>query len=77
MKYEVKEDCYCEHYLHESTNYPRKGLVEKKLKKGDIVDLKEKWSNLYGTYMRVLKDNVEYDIFPKHLKLISKGESNG
>lgn len=68
MKYKVTKDCFCEHYLHEITNYPRKGLVEKKLKEGDIVILVKKWSNLYGYYYRVEKDDIEYDINPLNLE---------
>jgi len=61
-KYKVKEDCFCEHYLHEITNYPREGLVEKKLLKNDIVEIEKEWSNFYGNYLRVTKDDTYYDI---------------
>lgn len=67
-KFEVKEDCFCEGYLHEKINYPREGLVEKKLLKGDTVELKEEWSNFYGSYLRVIKDGIQYDIKHKYLK---------
>lgn len=66
-KLKVTQDCFCQHYIHEKTNYPREGLVEKKLKKGDIVNFDEKFTNFYGTYWRVEKEGVEYDIFPENL----------
>lgn len=68
-KYIVNQDCFCEHYLHEITKYYREGLVEKKLNKGDIVFLLDKWSNFYGTYLRVTKDlsnEYEYYDIPPH-----------
>lgn len=67
-KYICIKDCFCEHYLHEITNYPRPGLVEKKLNKGDIVILIEKWSNMYGYYYTVEKDGIMYDINPLNLE---------
>ena len=70
--YKVIKDCYCEHYLHELTNYNRPGLVEKSLKENDIVELYEEWSNCYGKYFTVIKDDIKYDILPKYLKLIDK-----
>ena len=42
-KFKVKEDCFCEGYLHEKFNYPREGLIEKKLLKDDEVELKEEF----------------------------------
>lgn len=66
--YQLKEDCFCEGYLHEMLRYPRKGLVEKKLYKDDIVEFKEEWGNFYGYYFRVIKDGIEYDIPPSKLK---------
>lgn len=69
-KYIVFEDCFCEHYIHEKTKYPREGLVELKLFKDDIVEHIMKWSNMYGTYIRVTKDNNNYDIPPHKLKLL-------
>jgi hypothetical protein len=67
-KFKVKEDCFCEGYLHELLRYPREGLIEKKLYKDDIVELKEEWSNFYGSYLRVLKDGKHYDMFHKNLE---------
>ena len=71
-EYIVLEDCFCEHYLHEKTKYPRPGLVELKLYKGEKVIYVNEWSNFYGDYIRVKKedsDNV-YDIPPHKLQLI-------
>lgn len=67
-KFKVKRDVYCEHYLHEAFNYPRPSLEVKKLIKGDIVELDKEWSNLYGTYYRVLKGINYYDISSKDLE---------
>lgn len=71
-KFEVLEDCLCEGYLHERLNYPREGLVERKLKKGDIVEYVEEWSNFYGYYIRVRVPNEDYgyDISPSKLREI-------
>jgi hypothetical protein len=67
-KYRVKVDCFCEGYLHEKFNYPREGLVEKKLFKDDIVEFEKEWSNFYGSYLRVIKDGNSYDIFHNNLE---------
>ena len=67
----VKEDCFCQGYLHEKFNYPREGLIEKKLIKGDEVVFKEEWQNLYGKYIRVIKDGKSYDILPEKLQDIN------
>lgn len=69
-KYIVKEDCFCEGYLHELLKYPRKGLVEKKLYKDDKVEFKREWFNFYGYYFTVIKDGIEYDIPPIKLNKI-------
>lgn len=69
-RFKVKKDSFCEGYLHEIYNYPRKGLVEKKLLKGDEVELKEEWSNFYGSYLRVIKDGKTYDMLHKNLEEI-------
>ena len=70
-KFKVRNDCFCEGYLHEKfVNYRNKNLVEKKLIKDDIVELKEEWSNFYGSYMRVIKDGKTYDILHKNLQEI-------
>ncbi len=67
---EIIKDCFCEHYLHELTNYPRKGLKEKKLSKGDKVDFIKEWVNFYGRYYTVKKDGIQYDMLPENLKSI-------
>lgn len=67
-KFRIKEDCFCERYLHEKFNYPRSGLVEMRLQKDDIVELDKEWSNLYGSYLRVKKDGKCYDILHKNLE---------
>lgn len=68
--YKVKVDCFCEGYLHELLNYYRKGLIEKKLHKDDIVEFDMEWSNFYGSYIRVEKDGIKYDIPHEKLELI-------
>jgi hypothetical protein len=67
MNLTIKSDCFCEGYLHELSKYPRPGLVEKKLKAGDIVELVLTWNNFYGYYVRVQKDGVIYDIKPENI----------
>lgn len=52
MRIEITIDCFCEHYLHEVLHYPRPGLVETKFKKGDILEVEEEWSNMYGRYYK-------------------------
>ncbi len=73
MKFKVKEDCYCEHYLHELL-YPRAWLKEKKLQKGDKVKFVREFSNLFGTYFTVKKkgSDTTYDIPPHKLEEIKK-----
>jgi hypothetical protein len=69
-KFRVKVDCFCEGYLHEIMNYPREGLKEKMLLKDDEVELEKEWSNFYGSYLRVIKDGIHYDMLNKNLELI-------
>lgn len=78
MQYRVLRDTVCQHYLHEVTHYYREGLVERKLCKGEIVELVKKWSNFYGSYCRVKKhgDDYEYDIDPNDLQA-QTSEHNG
>ena len=64
-KYRIIEDCFCEHYLHEKIKYPRPGLVEKKLNKNDVVDFISEFWNFYGSYIKVRKGTITYDI-PLH-----------
>ncbi|MBR9702130.1 hypothetical protein GOV13_04385 [Candidatus Pacearchaeota archaeon] len=68
IKLKVKEDCFCEGYLHEKCHYPRYWLKEKKLQKNDVVELKGEWSNFYGTYFRVIKEGEYYDLLPPNLE---------
>jgi hypothetical protein len=58
----ITKDCFCEGYLHEKMNYPRAGLVEKKLAKGDVLNVIEEWSNMYGRYYSAEKDGIKYDV---------------
>lgn len=67
-KYRITTDCFCEGYLYEKLNYPREGLVEKKLYKNEIVSFVKEWNNFYGSYIRVEKDGIEYDLFENSLK---------
>ena len=67
MKFKILNDCYCEQYLHELYHYPRKGLIEKKLYKDDIVEFKEIYKNYFGSFYRVLKNDYVYDILEKNL----------
>lgn len=68
-KYKVLEDCFCEGYLHELM-YPREGLKERKLTKGDEVIFKTEFQNFYGRFYRVEKDGVTFDIRPDKLQRI-------
>lgn len=68
--YKVTEDCYCEGYLHELMNYPREGLKERKLLKGDEVTFKNEFSNFYGRYYTVVKAGISFDIPPHKLQRI-------
>ena len=52
MRIEITKDCFCEHYLHEITFYPRNGLIERKFSKGDQLDVEKTWNNCYGEYYR-------------------------
>lgn len=70
IHYKVKHDCFCEGYLHEMLRYYREGLKEKKLIAGDIVEHIEDWSNMYGSYIRVKKDDVIYDMLNKNLEML-------
>lgn len=71
-KFKVKEDCYCEGYLHELNFYSRKGLEARKLKKGNKVKLVKEWENPYGKYYRVIRKGIQYDIPKQKLKPIKK-----
>lgn len=68
MKYIVLKDCFCERYLNEILNYSGKGHLVKKLLKGDIVEFLYEYSNFYGTFSKVLKNEEIYFILPKYLQ---------
>lgn len=70
MLIQIKKDCFCEKYLHELLKYYRPGLVEKKFKVGEIFNVTEVWSNLYGTYYRVEVDGKKHDISLNNCKII-------
>ena len=63
----IVKDCFDEHYLHELTNHWREGLIEKKLKVGDVVDVLGCWKNFYGSYIKCVLNNETYDVNPKNL----------
>jgi hypothetical protein len=67
-KLKIKRDCFCQRYLHEKRNYPREGLVEMKLSKGDEVGLMSVWSNFYGVFVRVRKGEEYYDVLKEDLE---------
>lgn len=48
--------------------HPRPGLTEKKLIAGDLVTFTEVFNNFYGSFARVEKDGISYDIKPSNLK---------
>lgn len=75
IKYIVLNDCYCQGYLYELMNYPREGLKEKKLKKGDIVEFVNEWQNFYGTYFRCKKDGITYDLLKEDVELYSENRN--
>lgn len=58
----VLNDCTCQHDEHEMFRHFREGLRIKSLKKGDIVEVVNNWSNFYGNYDRVEKDGETYDL---------------
>lgn len=64
----IKTDCYCEEYLNEIMRHYREGIEVKKLQAGDKVIFIKEWSNLCGTFVKVEKDGVQYDIRPKNIQ---------
>jgi len=52
MKIKITTDCCCEHDLHEMARYPRKGLTVQEFKAGDVLEVKNEWSNCVGAYYR-------------------------
>lgn len=65
--YRILNDCFCEGYLHELLRHYREDIEVKKLLKYDIVEYIDKWSNMYGSYIRVSKDGIIYDMLDKNL----------
>lgn len=63
----IKTDCYCEAYLNEISRHYRAGIEVKKLQAGDSVEVVKEFSNLYGAFIRVSKDGIEYDIKPENI----------
>jgi hypothetical protein len=63
----IKYDCYCEKWLHETSKGNRR-FPERKLRAGDEVQLVRQWTNLYGTYYRVSKDGIHYDVRPENIQ---------
>lgn len=70
QKMKVVNDCTCQHDEHEMFHHYREGLKIKGLKKDEEVEFVEEWSNLYGKYLRVKKDNEMYDIKPENLAVL-------
>ena len=52
VKIKITAACCCEHDLHEITNYPRQGLTLQQFKAGDELEVKNEWTNCYGSYYR-------------------------
>ena len=67
MKLTVVEDCFDERYLHERSRYYRDGLKEKKLTKGNVIEVLGCWMNFYGCYIKCTSNNETYDVDPKNL----------
>ena len=63
-------ECFCEHYLHEKTNYPREGLVEKRFEAGVVLTCREVWANFFGEYYRCKHEDGHADISVKNAKVI-------
>lgn len=75
----VKRQCVCARFLHESTKYPRKGFEKVDepsytFHPGDQAAFVEEWTNFYGTYWRVRRGNLLYDLEPKNF--LSYEENN-
>lgn len=63
----IKKDCYCEGYLNEISKHYRHGIEVKKLQAGEEVEVIKEWSNLYGSFVKVKKQGIVYDIKPENL----------
>ena len=63
MRIILIEDTMCAGDKHEMINYPREGFKPKPaLPRGTILEVKEKFRNLYGDYYRCVHENGTYDI---------------
>ncbi|MFZ1704419.1 MAG: hypothetical protein WAT79_08725 [Saprospiraceae bacterium] len=69
---EVNENCFCEYYLNELTSHWRPGLKEKKLNKGNLVEVVGFTENLYGDFIKVKFEGETYEIKPYYLKQAPK-----
>ena len=66
----VTDDCFCESEVREVLFFSM-SAVTKTLRKGDVVKIIKLWHpKMYQPLVRVMKDNVYYDIYPKYLKEI-------
>lgn len=69
MRIKLKKETMCAHDVHEMTLYPRKGFQAKPvLPEGTILEVNEKWINLYGVYYRC----GEYDIPVENAEIIEE-----
>lgn len=66
----VKVDCFCEGYLHEMLNYPRKGLKVKQLKKGDTVFFDGYFENFFGVFCIVSFNGERFDVKVQNLSIL-------
>jgi hypothetical protein len=72
QKLKIAQKCICEHFKHERANYPREGhrtVDEPKytFMPGEEVFFVNEWSNFYGTYYRVTREEGRtqtYDLNP-------------
>lgn len=65
----IQNDCFCEKYMNEMARHHRQGLQVKSLKAGDKIEVVKEITNLYGRFIRVRKDGIEYDIKPENIAL--------
>jgi len=69
---QLTEDTVCAHDEHELTKYPRKWFKAKPtLHTGTVLEVKEVWTNFYGSYYRCETSDGVYDIPIEKAKDIS------
>lgn len=69
---ELTKDTMCAHDQHEMVNYPRPWFKAKpKLTAGTVLEVKEVWTNFYGSYFRCETADGVYDIPIENAKDIS------